>query len=157
MSSDSAGTEAQGPVVVGYDGREESERALEYGLEEAASRETAVVVVIVAPMPYEWVDPYGPGVPGMVGPITPIPEGGPLEIQPLLEHARKRLEETGSEGDVVWGLGDPVSEILRVADERKAGAIVVGTHHHSALGRLFGTDTAADLVQEAHCDVLVAR
>lgn len=157
MSSDSAGTEAQGPVVVGYDGREESERALEYALEEAASRETAVVVVIVAPMPYEWVDPYGPGVPGMAGPITPIPEGGPLEIQPLLEHARKRLEETGSEGDVVWGLGDPVSEILRVADERKAGAIVVGTHHHSALGRLFGTDTAADLVQEAHCDVLVAR
>jgi nucleotide-binding universal stress UspA family protein len=57
----------------------------------------------------------------------------------------------------VWGLGDPVSEILRVADERQAGAIVVGTHHHSALGRLFGTDTAADLVREAHCDVLVAR
>jgi nucleotide-binding universal stress UspA family protein len=157
VSSDSPEKEAQGPVVVGYDGREESERALEYALEEAASREASVVVVIVAPMPYEWVDPYGPGVPGMVGPITPIPREGPPEIQPLLEHARKRLEETDSEGDVVWGLGDPVSEILRVADERTAGAIVVGTHHHSALGRLFGTDTAADLVKEAHCDVLVAR
>ncbi len=157
MSSDSPEREAQGPVVVGYDGREESERALDYALEEAASRETALVAVIVAPMPYEWVDPYGPGVPGMVGPITPIPKEGPPEIQPLLEHARKRLEETGSSGEVVWGLGDPVSEILRVADERKACAIVVGTHHHSALGRLFGTDTAADLVKEAHCDVLVAR
>jgi nucleotide-binding universal stress UspA family protein len=157
VSSDTPGKEGSGPVVVGYDGREESDRALEYALEEAASRETSVVVVIVAPMPYEWVDPYGPGVPGMVGPITPIPREGPPEIQPLLEHARKRLEETDSEGDVVWGLGDPVSEILRVADERTAGAIVVGTHHHSALGRLFGTDTAADLVKEAHCDVLVAR
>ena len=67
MSSDSPENEPHGPVVVGYDGREESERALEYALEEAASRETTVVVVIVAPMPYEWVDPYGPGVPGMVG------------------------------------------------------------------------------------------
>ena len=79
-----------------------------------------MVVVVVAPMPYEWVDPYGPGVPGMVGPITPIPKEGPLEVQPLLDHARKRLEETGSAGEAVWGLGDPVSEILRVADERKA-------------------------------------
>lgn len=157
MSSDQQGAEPQGPVVVGYDGREESDRALEYALEEAASRETQVVVVVVAPMPYEWVDPYGPGVPGMVGPITPIPEEGPFEVQSLLDHARKRLEETGSTGEAVWGLGDPVSEILRVADERKAGAIVVGTHHHSALGRLLGTDTAADLVRESHCDVLVAR
>ena len=157
MSTESPDTEPQGPVIVGYDGREESDRALEYALEEAASRETSVIVVVVAPMPYEWVDPYGPGVPGMVGPITPIPKEGPLEVQPLLEHARKRLEETGSSGEAVWGLGDPVSEILRVADERKACAIVVGTHHHSALGRLFGTDTAADLVSESHCDVLVAR
>lgn len=157
MSSDQQAAEAQGPVVVGYDGREESERALEYALEEATSRETQVVVVVVAPMPYEWVDPYGPGVPGMVGPITPIPEEGPSEIQPLLDHARKRLEETDNAGDVVWGLGDPVSEILRIAAERKAAAIVVGTHHHSALGRLLGADTAADLVREAHCDVLVAR
>lgn len=157
MSSDQQAVDPQGPVVVGYDGREESDRALEYALEEAASRETQAVVVVVAPMPYEWVDPYGPGVPGMVGPITPIPEEGPLEIQPLLDHARKRLAETSTQGDVVWGLGDPVSEILRVSEERKAAAIVVGTHHHSALGRFLGADTAADLVREAHCDVLVAR
>jgi nucleotide-binding universal stress UspA family protein len=157
MSTDSPGPEAQGPVVVGYDGREESERALEYALEEAASREVPVVVIVVAAMPYEYVDPYGPGVPGMIGPMTPIPQEGPLEVQPLLDHARRRIEETGSSGEAVWGLGDPVTEILRVADERKAAAIVVGTHHHSALGRFFGTDTAADLVRESHCDVLVAR
>jgi nucleotide-binding universal stress UspA family protein len=157
MSTDSPAPEPSGPVVVGYDGREESERALEYALEEAASREVGVVVVVVAAMPYEYVDPYGPGVPGMIGPMTPIPKQGPLEVQPLLDHARRRIEETGSSGEAVWGLGDPVSEILRVADERKAAAIVVGTHHHSALGRFFGTDTAADLVRESHCDVLVAR
>jgi nucleotide-binding universal stress UspA family protein len=147
----------QGPVVVGYDGREESERALEYALEEAASREVSAIVLVVAAMPYEYVDPYGPGVPGMAAPMTPIPEEGPVEVQPLLEHARQRLAETGCPGEAVWGLGDPVSEILRIADERKAGAIVVGTHHHSALGRLLGTDTAADLMRESHCDVLVAR
>ena len=46
MSDESPENEAQGPVIVGYDGREESERALEYALEEAASRETSVIVVV---------------------------------------------------------------------------------------------------------------
>ena len=48
-------------------------------------------------------------------------------------------------------------EILRVADEHEAAVIVVGTHHHSALSRLFGEDVAATVTRRAHCDVVVAR
>ena len=56
-----------------------------------------------------------------------------------------------------WSLGDPASEIVRIADEVDACAIVVGTHHHSALSRFFGGDVAASVVRHAHRDVVVAR
>lgn len=157
MTESTPETGRPGPVVVGYDGRDESERALDYALEEAAVRKASVVVVVVAAIPYDVVDPYGPGMPAMAGPIAPIPEEGPLEVQPFLKHARERFDQAGIAGEAVWGLGDPVSEIIRVADEHGAGAIVVGTHHHSAFGRLLGMDTAGDLIRRSHCDVLVAH
>jgi len=143
------------PIVVGYDGRDESERALDLALAEARLRSAAVVAVVVAALPTEWVDPYDTGM--AIGPTTPIPIDGPAEVQPYLEHVRRRLSETGIPGEVVWGFGDPVGEIIRVADERQAGLIVVGTHHHSRLGRMLGADIAASVGREAHCDVIVAR
>ena len=144
------------PLVVGYDGRDESERALDEAFREAREREVDVIVLVVAGLPYEVVDPYELGSIDFT-PMTPIPAEGPLEIQPILAEARRRLEEAGVAGTVDWSLGDPATELLRVAREQDAGAIVVGTHHHSALGRLFGTDVAADLVRDAPCEVLVAR
>lgn len=145
-----------GPLVVGYDGRDESERALDDAFAEAKRRGAHVVIVVVAPIPVGFTDPFEPGMLG-AGVIQPIPADGPAEIQPLLEEARRRLEASEVPGTTEWSLGDPAFEILRVAQEQHAGAIVVGTHHHSALGRLFGTDVAADLMRDADCDVLVAR
>ena len=151
-----AEAEPVGPLVVGYDGREESERAFDEAVREAERRGTTLAVVVVAPIPVGPADPFDPAYMG-VGVIQPIPDAGPVEIQPILEEARRRLESSPVEGTVEWSLGDPAIEILRVAQERRAAAIVVGTHHHSALGRLFGTDTAANITRSADCDVLVAR
>jgi len=145
-----------GPLVVGYDGRDESEKAFDEAVREAGRRGATLAIVVVAPIPAGPADPFDPAYVG-VGVIQPIPPEGPVEIQPILEEARRRLEAAPVEGTVEWSLGDPAIEILRVAQERRASAIVVGTHHHSALGRLFGTDTAANLVSAADCDVLVAR
>ena len=145
-----------GPLVVGYDGREESERALDDAFREAPLRGVDVAVVVVGSVPVEVFDPLAPAMYD-VGAITPIPPEGPIELQPLLAEARRRLDESGIEGTVEWSLGDPAREILRVAEERDASAIVVGTHHHSALGRLFGTDVAETVAREARCEVLVAK
>ena len=107
-------------------------------------------------MPVEVFDPLAPAMYD-VGAMTPIPPEGPIELQPLLGEARRRLEAAGTGGNVEWSLGDPARELLRVAEERDASAIVVGTHHHSALGRFFGTDVAERVEREARCEVLVAR
>jgi nucleotide-binding universal stress UspA family protein len=147
---------ATGPLVVGYDGREESEKALDEAFREASQRAVDVVVLVVGSVPVEVFDPLAPAMYD-VGAMTPIPPEGPIELQPLLGEARRRLEAAGTGGNVEWSLGDPARELLRVAEERDASAIVVGTHHHSALGRFFGTDVAERVEREARCEVLVAR
>lgn len=142
-----------GPLVVGYDGGEASERALTRGISEARQRGAGIVVLVVGNIAYEGVDPFDGSL--SLGVVTPIPAEGPYDVQPALTEARRRLSDTGLDGTVEWSLGDPAGELLRVADERGASAIVVGTHHHSALGRFLGADTAAELVRDAHCDVIV--
>jgi nucleotide-binding universal stress UspA family protein len=151
-----APTPAEGPLVVGYDGEEWSKRALAEGIEEAKRRGTSVIVVVVAGVPLQVVNSLEPGVMD-IGYVQPIPDEGPIEIQSILGGARQILEEAGVDGEVEWTLGDPAAELLRIATEKQAGAIVVGTHHHSALGRLLGTDTAAELVSRAPCEVIVAH
>jgi nucleotide-binding universal stress UspA family protein len=151
-----AGQPRTGPLVVGYDGRDESRLALDEGIREARLRGVGLVVVVVAGLPYQSVDPFNAGAVD-VGFVAPVPAEGPLEIQPIVAEAREALAAAGAEGIVEWAQGDPTSEILRVADDRQASAIVVGTHHHSAIGRLFGTDVAADLARSAGCEVIVVH
>jgi nucleotide-binding universal stress UspA family protein len=144
------------PLVVGYDGREPSERALSRAIDEAKTSGSPVRVLVVVGMPVAYADPYDPGAIGM-GYLPPIPEGGPSEAQPLLREARRRLDDEGVSGEVNWSMGDPASELLREAQEHDARAIVIGAHHHSALARLFGADTAADVISDATCEVLVEK
>jgi nucleotide-binding universal stress UspA family protein len=145
-----------GPLLVGYDGRDASQKALEHAVNEAKVRGTTIVVLVVAGLRYENVNPYDPGTID-VGLIEPVPKDGPLEIQPVLHEARTKLAESGVEGRVEWSIGDPVSEILDAADRFEASAIVIGSHKHSAFGRFLGADTAEEIIKDARCDVLVAR
>lgn len=142
------------PLVVGYDASPPSEKALERGFAEAKERGTSLVIVVVAGIQYGSIDPLDPM--SGVAAIPPIPEGGPVEIQPILELARQKLAGAGADGRVEWSLGDPATEIVRIARESNAKTIVVGNHHHSALGRFFGTDTAAELERHPEFEVLVA-
>jgi nucleotide-binding universal stress UspA family protein len=144
------------PFIVGYDGREPSERALSRAIDEAKSTGSPVRVLVVVGLPVAYVDPYDPGAIGM-GYLPPIPDAGPAEAQPLLLEARRRLDDAGVSGEVDWRMGDPASELLREAREHDARAIVIGAHHHSALARLFGADTAADVISDANCEVLVEK
>jgi len=154
--ADATTPEFTGPLVVGYDGRDESEVALDLALEEAGVRNVDVLVLVVAPLPIDTVNPLDPNEIG----YSTLPEmtaDGPVTVKPIVDAARRKLEASGVHGAVEWTFGSPASEIVRVADERDACAIVVGTHHHSALGRLFGTDVAASVMRHARRDVVVAR
>jgi nucleotide-binding universal stress UspA family protein len=53
--------------------------------------------------------------------------------------------------------GDPVTEIDRVARERRCDLIVVGTYGHGAVRRVLMGSTAERLVRQSPCPVLVVK
>ncbi|HZZ77589.1 MAG TPA: universal stress protein [Gemmataceae bacterium] len=54
-------------------------------------------------------------------------------------------------------IGEPTSEILRVAQQVKAGLIVMGTHGRTGLRRLLLGSVAEHVLRNATCPVLLVR
>jgi nucleotide-binding universal stress UspA family protein len=73
-------------------------------------------------------------------------------------HARIPPEDRGSgRCETVVAHGAPAAEILRLAAERSASLIVIGTHGRTGLIRLALGSVAERVVREAPCPVLVIR
>ena len=141
-------------ILVGYDASDAAVRALERAAAEARDAHVRLIVLAVMELPLDPRDPRQFGTAGDGTPTRgPFPE--PPEIAAILDDARSRLEGSGVVADYVWAPGEPARLIVDVARGRGASAIVVGHHHHGALGRLFGTDVAADVRREADCEVVV--
>lgn len=93
---------------------------------------------------------YGPGIPF-----------DPDLTDQLVDAARQRLAELaeplGVPGDAHWvEIGSPKLEIVRVAEEKGADLIVVGSHGRHGLQLLLGS-TASGILHHARCDVLAVR
>ena len=62
-------------------------------------------------------------------------------------------------GRVPWdfrtAVGDPASELLRVAHEHSASMLVIGRHGHPRFAGLFGRSVSDRLVREADIPVLI--
>jgi nucleotide-binding universal stress UspA family protein len=141
-------------ILVGYDDSDASVRALERAADQARERQQRLIVLAVLEMPLNPTDAHQFGTAGDGTPLTgPFPE--PPEITEILADARTRLEGSGVMADYVWAPGEPARLIVDVAKDRGASTIVVGHHHHGMLGRLFGTDVAADVRRTADCEVVV--
>ena len=141
-------------ILVGFDDSDASARALERAAGEARRSAQHLVVLAVLELPLDPTDPHQFGTAGDGTPETgPFPE--PPEITDILGDARARLDGSGVSADYVWAPGEPARLIVDVAKERGASTIVVGHHHHSMLGRLFGTDVAADVQRNAECEVVL--
>jgi nucleotide-binding universal stress UspA family protein len=139
-------------IVVGYDGGEAARRALDRAVAEAQGSDGRLVVLAVAEMP---LNPEGPQTFGAIdSPPEMIPLLEPPEIDSILGEARERVEAAGLTADYAWAAGEPAAAIVGEARDRGADLIVVGSHHHSALGRLLGTDVAAEIKREAGCEVI---
>jgi nucleotide-binding universal stress UspA family protein len=142
-------------IVVGYDGDERSSKALDRAIDEAREDHAHLVVVAVAEMP---LNPEGPQNFGTLddSPAQMIPLVEPAELEPVLAQAKERVESAGLTGEYTWAAGDPANEIVEAAKDRGAGLIVIGSHHHSLLARIFGPDVATQVKRDAGCDVIVA-
>jgi nucleotide-binding universal stress UspA family protein len=143
-------------IVVGYDDREPAQHALERAIADAKATHAHLLIVAVDAVPLD------PNIPPNFGTLDdlPPPQAAPTEppeIRALIAKAKKQAKTAGVHADSVWAIGDPARTIVDVARDNHASTIVLGSHHHSLLGRLFGQDVAAAVKHEAGCEVLVVE
>lgn len=132
-------------IVIGYDGSEEAKRALERAAEIAGDR--GAVTLVTA---------------GSMLPEAPRGERGDLdddltERRRVLDEGRARLAELGVVADVIEALGDPADALIDTAREIEADLIVVGTRGRTGAARVLLGSVSLNVVNRAHCDVLVVR
>jgi nucleotide-binding universal stress UspA family protein len=159
-------------IVVGYDGSEASERALERAAELAEALSARLVVVSVersarVPVTAPVVEPGTVFVPSPVGGAIPtgrpLPEPGPERPEPeelarrQLEQARMTLARRRVEAEYVAEVGPAAERLLEVAAERDADLLVVGSREHGLLERLLARPVDEAVARRADRDVLLVH
>jgi nucleotide-binding universal stress UspA family protein len=145
-------------IVVGYDGSEASELALERVVELARALKAKVIVTSVeTPVATEAALAGG-------GSLLPVPvvdtelqQRKHAERERLLVRARGYFEKHGIPAEVAAPFGPPIDEIIEVADQNGADLIVVGTDEPGLLERLFRGGVSQGVARKAHCDVLIVH
>jgi nucleotide-binding universal stress UspA family protein len=145
-----------GTVLVGYDDKEPARRALERAIQEAKKANAELLVVSVLTMP---LDPEGPQNFGSLddSPPVTIPLVVPPDLEPVIEHARKRAEDEGVRADYVWAAGDPAKTIVDAARDRKVSLVVLGAHHHGFLAKLLGVDVVDEVKRDLGADLVIVE
>jgi nucleotide-binding universal stress UspA family protein len=158
-------------VLVPTDFSAPAEQALRYALAEAAVHHakvtllhvlpphtgTEVYVVAGAPQAEVGFDPALEGRLGAASPPRPT-----VVLQDHDEEALTHLRDLMRHGfDGAWEVevatGPPADTIIRVAHERGADLIVMGTHGRTGLQHLLHGSVAAKVVRLAPCPVLTVR
>jgi nucleotide-binding universal stress UspA family protein len=136
-------------LVVGVDDTGDSKNALARAAELARADDLRLVVVHVRHIP-------------VMAEMSPWTIGPARQDLGMIEAAARRASEevlqgTGVDWEFVIRSGDPAHELMAMADDRSAVAIVVGGRpHKAALSGLVGSVDAA-LVHRFHGSVLVVR
>lgn len=131
-------------IVVGVDGREGGRDALSLAGRLALLNGGELIAVRVLPFDY-YVSRAG------------SPPYSSLAEQDARRDIEQALEDAALNATIrVLGDTSPARALHRVAEESHADLIVVGSTHHSAIGRVFAGDDAAGTVHGSPCPVAVA-
>ena len=149
-----------GPIIIGYDGSSVADHAIREAAALLGPRPALVVVVWESGAAYETLG-------GAEMLAVPVDLGtAALTDQAMYEGARQmaargtRLAaEAGfdAEGLAVADEASVAKTLIRVARERDAPALVVGTRGHGRLEKLFLGSTSRSLLEHAPCPVVVVN
>lgn len=135
-------------IVVGYDGSEHADRALERAVGLVGSGGSLVVVSAAR-----------------LATLAHDPALGTSAVDPIeaewargnLDKARERLAGKDVQVRTVEGHGDPADALVRQARDEGADLIVVGTRGLNAAQRALMGSVSTKVVHHADCDVMVVR
>jgi nucleotide-binding universal stress UspA family protein len=136
-------------IIVGVDGSGHSQRALEWAMKEAAIRHTPLTVLTV----HEAMRGYYVNV--AVYPDDPArTEAAQKAAQAEADQVLAGLDGPRPESVTVKAVhGFPVEELVKAG--RDADMIVLGSRGAGGFTRLLMGSTAGQVVQHAHCPVLI--
>ncbi|MFT4147401.1 MAG: universal stress protein [Micrococcaceae bacterium] len=144
----------QGPVIVGYDGSQQADKALEAAANHARMYGTSLkIVTAYDDTPSSFAD-------GMFGisQIDPeIIEASAQNAEDLVQKAQKKAQEIAPDiaVDTSVVVGRPSQALVEAAEN--ASLIVVGAHGDTAWKRLLLGSTSTEVIHHAGVPVLVIR
>jgi nucleotide-binding universal stress UspA family protein len=154
---------ADGPVLIAYDGSAAARRAVQAAAKLLRRSRVLVVTVWEAGLAYATAAMPPDGM--MMAPL--VEPGVALETDRALHQHADTVSRGGAELARSLGLdaeplavpdeGDVAHTILRVASERQAAAIVVGSRGLSGLRARLEGSTSKGLLKHASCPVIVVH
>jgi nucleotide-binding universal stress UspA family protein len=136
-------------ILVGLDGSEQANRALEIAIELSRGME-AELLAVCAVAPTMMASEFGAELQGY---LEARERGALVVVSGAV--ARAEREGVAARGLVVTGPADVV--LSRIAESEQADLVVVGTHGRGAVGRLIAGSVSDRLVHLCPRPVLVAR
>jgi nucleotide-binding universal stress UspA family protein len=133
MTGFELGTDGPGTLLTAVDGSITSLRAGAYAAGLARRQHAHLLVVTVATTPS-----MAAMAPGALAVLTDTAQELAADVQ---DQARRYLDDLSLTGELVRVQGDPYTEIVRLADERRVDGVVVGASAkagHRIVGSLAG-------------------
>ncbi|RUM88461.1 MAG: universal stress protein [Thermovibrio sp.] len=126
-----------------------------------ANAEEVVVLHVIHPLEFslpQFDDPFALDVATIYAHIPEIEKLILDRHEEMLKKIEKELKELGFQVKTVMTVGDPKSEIVRVAEEERVNVIVIGYHGKGIIERILEMgSTAKAVIKDAKCPVLVVK
>jgi nucleotide-binding universal stress UspA family protein len=144
-----------GTIVVGVDGSDAAAGALTEARRLAEQTGDVLLLVTVwRPLRGD----FGVAYPHAVAPPPPeVLDADRVRAERVLADAAAQARRSGVEVETELAGGDPAAELCRIAGERKARLLAVGSHGHGpVLAAVLGS-TSARVLHDTPCPLLVVR
>lgn len=143
-----------GPILLATDGSPSAAEAQREALDLAGRLDAPLLVVSVA---HAALPAVGYGAFGVSNLVAELTEAEHDRVEKLLDTTAAAAYAAGVRCSTVVADGFAVDEVCRIANEKNARMIVVGSHGWGATRRLFSGSVSTGLVHSAPCPVLVVR
>ncbi len=134
-------------LLVAYDGSRQSEKAFKQAMEIAAKFSAKIIVLSVARLPE----------PPVAVELEAVLESATEYFQGHFKCLKELAESMNIDSKFEVRVGHPAEQIVHMADEEKADAIVMGHRGESFLQRWLLGSVAKRVLSYAHCTVIVVR